>query len=178
MGRTSIRICTLAILTIATALCIVGLAGAEISGPVNPKKLLEMGQNLAEKTHYVEALDLFDEGRLLLQERGETQTALYADVLHAMAESKIKGRLHQNFPAHYVKTALDEIQEANKIRERQAGILPQKMAEGYYLEGIIHKRFFRRSSQARSCFVKAVNIDPGSAAAKRELSELITSDTQ
>ncbi|MEW6139640.1 MAG: hypothetical protein AB1733_15510 [Thermodesulfobacteriota bacterium] len=178
MGRTSIRICTLAILTIATALCIVGLAGAEISGPVNPKKLLEMGQNLAEKTHYVEALDLFDEARLLLQERGETQTALYADVLHAMAESKIKGRLHQNFPAHYVKTALDEIQEANKIRERQAGILPQKMAEGYYLEGIIHKRFFRRSSQARSCFVKAVNIDPGSAAAKRELSELITSDTQ
>jgi hypothetical protein len=90
------------------------------------------------------------------------------------AEAKIKGRLHQSFPASYVKTALEDIQTANRIREGVSGMLPQKLAEGYYLEGIIHKRFFMRKRQAVSCFVKAVTIDPGSVAAKRELSELVT----
>ena len=141
---------------------------------VTPKKLLDTGRILAEKTCYIEALDLFDEARLMLGKKGETRTGLYADVLYALSETKIKGRLHQQFPAYYVKTALDDIQEANRIREGLNGVLPQKMAEGYYLEGIIHKRFFMRKRQAVSCFVKAVNIDPGSVAAKRELSELMS----
>lgn len=167
------------IVVIMSAFVAIGMeARAMAADPevVTPKKLLATGRALAEKTCYVEALDLFDEARLLLGKEGKTGTGLYADALYALAETKIKGRLHQHFPAYYVKTALDEIQEANRIRERINGVLPQKMAEGYYLEGIIHKRFFMRKRQAVSCFVKAVNIDPGSVAAKRELSELMSPD--
>lgn len=158
---------------LAAVLLSIAAVAADSPG-VTPKKLLATGKILADNTHYVEALDLFDEARSLVLQEGQTQTELHADILYALAATKIKGRLHQHFPAYYVKAALDEIQDANRMRERLAGVLPQKMAEGYYLEGLIHKRFFMRNVQAVSCFVKAVNIDPGSVAAKRELSELVT----
>ena len=57
--------------------------------------------------------------------------------------------------------------------EKLPDILPQQLAAGYFLEGFIHKKFFARKKKALSCFLKAVNIDPGNSAAKRELSELI-----
>jgi len=160
---------------VAVSLSIAAVTAADSPG-VTPKQLLATGKSLADNTHYLEALDLFDEARSLVVQEGQIQTELHADILYALAATKIKGRLHQDFPAYYVKAALDEIQDANRIRERLAGVLPQKMAEGYYLEGLIHKRFFMRNEQAVSCFVKAVNIDPGSVAAKRELSELVTPD--
>lgn len=125
------------------------------------------------RTHYLEALDLLDEARDILEHDGKRQTALYSDVLYALAETKIKGRLHQSFPADYVKTALDDIQAANKIREKIGGILPQKLAQGYYLEGIILKKFFMEKEKAKSCLMKAVNIDRNNSAARREWAELI-----
>ena len=42
--------------------------------------------------------------------------------------------------------------------------------------GYIQKKFFMRNDIAVKSFLKAVNIDPGSIAAKRELSELIAED--
>jgi tetratricopeptide (TPR) repeat protein len=137
-------------------------------------KLYKVGQELVDQTHYFEALDLLDEARDILETAGATNTSLYGDVLFSLAETKIKGRMHQNFPAYYVKTALREVQAANKLRDKLTGVLPQKLAEGYYLEGYIDKRFFMRNKLAKACLEKAVRIDPGSVAAKRELSELIT----
>jgi tetratricopeptide (TPR) repeat protein len=139
---------------------------------------LGTAEELADKTRYLEALDLLDEARDILDTNGSPQTALYSDVLFALAHTKIKGRLHQNFSAYYVKSALQEIQAANKLREKLPNMLPQRLAEGYYLEGLIQKRFFLRTDQARACFLKAVNVDPGAAAAKRELSELIAGKEQ
>jgi len=136
-------------------------------------KLLNVGQSLAEKTQYLEALDLLQEARDLLDGREVKNVGILGDVLFALAQTKIKARLHQNFPAHYVKTALDDVQAANRLREKISGTLPQKLAEGYFLEGFIHKRFFLRNEKALACFRKAINIDPGFAAAKRELSELL-----
>lgn len=138
------------------------------------RKLLRTGMILVDRTHYLEALDLLEEARDILDRDEKREPGLYGDVLYAIAEAKIKGRLHQTFSAYYVKTALEDIQRANRIREKISGMLPQKLARGYYLEGIIHKRFFMRKEKAMSCFVKAVNVDPSSVAAKRELSELIT----
>ena len=142
------------------------------------EKLLKTGLFLADNTHYLEALDLLEKARDTLDASGGDTSGLYADVMFALAQTKIKARLHQDFPANYVKTALQDVQSANKVREKIGGVLPQKLAEGYYLEGYIHKRFFMRKSAARACFVRAVNIDPGSGAAKRELSELMASDEQ
>ncbi len=142
--------------------------------PIGPEKLLKAGQELAENSHYLEALDLLEEARDILESNGAPQSSIYADVLFTIAQTKIKGRLHQNFSAYYVKTALHEIQTANKLRERLPDTVPQRLAEGYYLEGYIQKRFFMRNNQALACFTKAVNVDPGLAAAKRELSDLIT----
>jgi len=139
---------------------------------VGPEKLLKAGQELAENSHYLEAVDLLEEARDILENNGRPQSSIYGDVLFTIAQTKIKGRLHQNFSAYYVKTALHEIQAANKLRERLPDIMPQRLAEGYYLEGYIQKRFFMRNDQALACFTKAVNIDPGFAAAKRELSDL------
>jgi tetratricopeptide (TPR) repeat protein len=137
---------------------------------------LNTGTILVDRTHYLEALDLLEESKDILDRDGMYQTALYGDVLYALAETKIKGRLYQSFAAYYVKDALEDIQEANRIREKIGGILPQKLAQGYYLEGIIHKRFFMDKEKARSCFMKAVNIDPSFSAAKREWSDLIVGD--
>lgn len=147
-------------------------AYAAAQGGVTAKRLLTTGTLLADKRHYLEALDVFNEAKGMLEREGKKESGLYADVLYALAETKIKGRLHQSFPAYYVKTALEEIRTTNEIRERISGVLPQKLAQGYYLEGVIHKRFFMRRRQAISCFLKAVNIDPGAVAAKRELSEV------
>lgn len=141
--------------------------------PVTSERLLKTGQELVQKGQYLEALDLLEEARDILETNGPPQTAVYADVLFTLAETKIKGRLHQNFSAHYVKTALQDIQSANKLRERLPETIPQRLAEGYYLEGYIQKRFFMRTDQARSCFERAKSVDPGFAAAKRELSELV-----
>jgi len=113
-----------------------------------------------------------EEARDILENNGTLQSSINADVLFTIAQTKIKGRLHQNFPAYYVKTALHDIQAANKMRERLPDTVPQRLAEGDYLEGYIQKRFFMRNDQALACFTKAVNIDPGLAAAKRELSDL------
>jgi len=149
--------------------------GAAAAGP-DAKSLLNTGTILVDRTHYLEALDLLEEAKDILDHDGMHQTTLYGDVLYALAETKIKGRLHQSFSAYYVKTALDDIEEANTIREKIGGILPQKLAQGYYLEGIIHKRFFMDKEKAKSCFMKAVNIDPNFSAARREWGELIIGD--
>jgi tetratricopeptide (TPR) repeat protein len=144
--------------------------------PIQVETLLKTGQELAEKSHYLEALDLLDEARDTLETNDSLKTSIYADVLFTLAQTKIKGRLHQNFPAHYVKTALQDIQAANRLRERLPEILPQRLAEGYYLEGYIQKRFFMRADEALACFTKAVKVDPGLGAAKRELSGLVSSE--
>jgi len=143
-----------------------------VTSTVTARALLLAGQNLVEKTHYLEALDLFEEARDMLEASGQEQSREYADLLSVMAQTKIKGRMYQNFPAAYVKSALPDIQTANRLRERISEIPPQQMADGYYLEGFIHKKFFMRLEQARKCFEKAITVYPGLAAAKRELSEL------
>ncbi|MBM3298917.1 MAG: hypothetical protein FJY85_03080 [Deltaproteobacteria bacterium] len=142
------------------------------------EKLLAVGKTLVDRSHYLEALDLFNEARALLEREGGIGSALYADILYMSAEAKIKGRLHQGFPALYVKTAIEDVQTANTIREGISGILPQKLAEGYYLEGMIHKRFFMRTEHAKSCFWKAVNVDSGHVAARRELSEAVAQEKE
>lgn len=139
-------------------------------------KLLNVGKALIQRTHYLEALDLLEEARDSLDVSGADRPELYADILYQLAKTKIKARLYQNFPAYYVKTALEDIQASNRIRERSEKTVPQKLADGYYLEGFIHKKFFMRREQAESNFLKALKIDPGSVAAKRELSELIAND--
>jgi len=151
---------------------------AQNQSALEAEKLFKLGQDLSNGTHYLEALDVLDEARDILETSGVTATGLYGDVLFALAQTKIKGRIHQDFSAHYVKSALQDIQAANKLRERLTETLPQKLAEGYYLEGYIHKRFFMRNNLAKACLEKAVNIDPGAVAAKRELSELLTSEDQ
>jgi len=135
-------------------------------------RLLKVGLALAERTCYLEALDPLNEAAQLLDEAGRQNTRIYADVLLAIAETKTKGRIHQSFPSAYIKAALKDVQAANKLRERLQDIPRQQLAQGYYLEGVIHKRFFLRDEQARECFRKAVEVDPGFAPAKRELSDL------
>ncbi|MEJ2715550.1 MAG: hypothetical protein P8182_00160 [Deltaproteobacteria bacterium] len=157
-------------------MCILVLPSAALAA--NPaetraEKLFKTAGELVQRTHYLEALDQLNEAKDLLDKAGLERTRLYGDVLFSLAETKIKGRLHQGFPASYVKSALKDVQAANKLREKLPDILPQQLAAGYYLEGFIHKKFFMRKETALSCFVKAVNIDPGSTAAKRELSELV-----
>jgi tetratricopeptide (TPR) repeat protein len=164
-------------LTIAVLLLPSGLFAAE-AVTIGPEKLLQTGQELAEKTHYLEALDLLEEARDILDSNGSPRGSLYADVMFTLAQTKIKGRLHQNFSAHYVKTALQDIQTANKLRERIPEVVPQRLAEGFFLEGHIQKRFFMRTNQAMACFSKAVNIDPGLAPAKRELFELMLQESK
>jgi len=146
---------------------------AQNQAAMDAEKLFKLGQELSGRTHYLEALDVLDEARDILETSRVTGSGLYGDVLFVLAQTKIKGRIHQDFSAYYVKTALQDIQAANKLREKIAGTLPQKLAEGYYLEGFIHKRFFMRKNLAKACLEKAVNIDPGAVAAKRELSELL-----
>jgi|WetSurMetagenome_2_1015567.scaffolds.fasta_scaffold246108_2 hypothetical protein len=142
------------------------------------EKLLKAGQELAERTHYLEALDVLEEARDQLEAAGATQSALYGDVLYVLAETKLKGRLHQRFPAQYVKTALKDVQISNKLRERLSNILPRKLAEGYFVEGYVQKTFFKRNREAKICFEKALSADAGFAAARRELGELILEDGQ
>jgi hypothetical protein len=157
---------------------IVLLLHATAEPPPDAEKLLKTGLMLADKTYYLEALDLLDKARDVLETSGGENSVVYADVMFALAQTKIKARLHQDFPAYYVKTALQEVQLANKLREKLPGVFPQKLAEGYYLEGFIHKRFFMKKNIARACFERAAKIDPGAGAAKRELSELDASDEQ
>ncbi|MEW6114171.1 MAG: hypothetical protein AB1664_18705 [Thermodesulfobacteriota bacterium] len=172
---TSKSICTVVwLVSLLSALCPMEGFTAEPApkAAVTARALLVAGQSLVEKTHYLEALDLFEEARDILEVSGQEQSREYADVLSAMAQTKIKGRLYQNFPAAYVKNALPDIQTANKLRERISEIPPQQMADGYYLEGFIHKKFFLRQDPARKCFIKAITVYPGHVPAKRELSEL------
>ncbi|AFM24201.1 hypothetical protein [Desulfomonile tiedjei] len=151
---------------------------AQSQSAPDAEKLLKNGQLLSDKTNYLEALDLLDKARDILEASGADNSALFADVLFASAQTKIRARLHQDFPADYVKMALQEVQTANRLRETLTGVLPQKMSEGYFLEGYIHKRFFMRYSVARICFERALKFDSGNAAVKRELSELQVSDDQ
>jgi tetratricopeptide (TPR) repeat protein len=136
------------------------------------RKLFKLGQQIAAQTNYLEALDPFDEARDLLEKENLIESRLYADVLYAGAQAKIKGRLHKRFPAYYVKSALKEIQLSNRTRVRLSRPLPQNLADGYYLEGFIQKRFFRRTNEARELFEKAIKVYPGHVPAKRQLSEL------
>jgi tetratricopeptide (TPR) repeat protein len=159
-------------LAIAVLMAIPCLSQANDQPAVTADKLLSAGQSLSERTHYLEALDLLEEAKDMLETSGAKPTAMYAEVLYDLAQTKIKARNLQGFPAYYVKTALQDIQSANKLRERLSDVLPQKMAEGYYLEGYIHKKFFMRKDAARTCFEKAKKIDPGFAPALRELYEL------
>lgn len=152
-----------------------GHAQVQVSSDVQASKLFNIGKALSERSHYLESLDPFEEAREILETSGMDNTALYSDVLHEMAKTKIKARLHQNFPAQYVRTALEDVQISNRVREKLSGVLPQSLAEGYYLEGYIHKKFFMRMDQAHASFLKALRVDPASVAAKRELSELISS---
>lgn len=160
---------------IAVMVLMLGAAIVADAATPRPEKLLRAGLELSEKTHYLEALDLLEEARDTLEAENVTQTALYGDVLYALAETRIKGRLHQSFPAQYVKFALKEVQLANKVRERLHDLPPRKFAEGFFVEGYIQKKFFKRISEAIACLEKAVSIDPGFAAAKRELGELVLS---
>ena len=146
--------------------------------PLDAEKLLRGGQISADKTHYLEALDLLEKVRDILEASGSDSSGIYADVMFTLAQTKIKARLHQDFPANYVKTALQDVQIANKLREKLSGVLPQKLAEGYYLEGLIHKKFFMRKSVAKACFQRAASIDPTHTAAKRELSEFMGAENQ
>ncbi|MFC1834960.1 hypothetical protein ACFL2Q_09520 [Thermodesulfobacteriota bacterium] len=166
---------------ICCAICTVLFTSSQAGGTPRPdqpeimaEKLYRAGLVLVEKTNYLEALDLLEEAKAFLESAGKTETHSYADILTTIAQTKIKGRLHQKFTAYYIKSALKEIQAANRLREGLAGVPPQKLAEGYYLEGVVHKRFFMRKAEARQCFEKAVKAYPGFAAAKRELSELMT----
>lgn len=138
----------------------------------DPEKLLKAGEALAEKAHYLEAIDLLEKTRDILEASAADNTRIYSDVMFALAQTKIKARLQQDFPANYVKTALHDVKVANKLREKLSGVLPQKLAEGYFLEGYIHKRFFMRMDTAEACLKRAVSIDPTLGVAKRELSEL------
>lgn len=159
-------------LAVAALIAIPSLSHGKDQPAVTADKLLSAGQLLSERTHYLEALDLLEEAKDMLETSGAKQTAMYAEVLYDLAQTKIKARNLQGFPAYYVKTALQDIQAANKLREKLSDVLPQKMAEGYYLEGYVHKKFFMRKDVARTCFEKAKKIDPGFAPALRELSEL------
>jgi hypothetical protein len=159
-------------LAMAALVPLISLAHANDQPAITADKLLGTGQLLTGKAHYLEALDLLEEAKDMLEASGRNHTAMYAEVLYILAETKIKARNLQDFPAYYVKTALQDVQAANKLREKLSDVLPQKLAEGYYLEGYIHKKFFMRKSEARTYLRKAVAIDPGHAAAKRELSEL------
>lgn len=166
---------TLACLAVLMAHSVMWAAESEV---VRPDQLFKTGKLLANRTHYLEALDLFDEARDLLEKNGTTETRLYADVLFSSARAKIKGRLHQHFSALFVKMALKEIQASNMLREKLSGVPPQELAEGYFLEGVIHKRFFMRKREALDCFRRAVEIDPGNYPAKREWSELIAEENR
>lgn len=152
-------------------------AAAE-SQELQANNLVKMGTDLAERSRYLEAVEIFEEARNVLESAGLTSSMLYADAQFFLAQTMIKARLHQGFPAFYVKAALESVQSANKLREGLPKMLPQKLAEGYFLEGYIHKKFFMRRKEAAALLEKAVNIDPGSTAAKRELSELISEDDQ
>ncbi len=143
-----------------------------------PQKLLKAGSGLMEKKHYLEALDHLNEARDALESSGHTESPLYADVMLSLAETKIRGRIYQQFPAYYVKTALEDVQLANKLHERLAGVMPEKLAEGYFLEGYIQKNFFMRYDAAVQVFSKAITVDPSLTAAKRELSELLAEGKQ
>ncbi|MEW6348230.1 MAG: hypothetical protein AB1646_04160 [Thermodesulfobacteriota bacterium] len=155
------------------ALCSSVIARGQEQETVKAERLLKAGTSLADQTHYLEALDLLDEARTLLEKVGDAKSAPYADVLFALAQAKIKGRLHQGFPSGYVKAARDDIQTANRLREKLPRVLPQKLAEGLYLEGYVLQRFFRQADEARSCFSRCVEVDPGHAACKRELSAVL-----
>jgi hypothetical protein len=158
---------------ISCALNALPCAWGQESDQVKAERLFRAGVTLAEKTHYLEALDLLDESRMFIETSGDPKSPQYSDILFALAQTKIKGRIHQDFPAFYVKTALKEIQSSNKLRDKLPEVLPQKLAEGLFLEGTIQKRFFMRKREALSCFSRCVEVDPGHAACKRELSSVI-----
>jgi tetratricopeptide (TPR) repeat protein len=137
------------------------------------KRLYRTGLELIKRTRYLEAIEMLEEAGNILEKNQDTKSLFYADALYAKAEAKIKARIHQGFPAIYVKTALKDTQMANQIRAKNSDALPLKLAESYYLEGYIHKRFFMRGKLARELFMKCIKLDPGHSAAKRELSEVL-----
>ena len=141
----TLRIC---FVTLVLALISSGFGHSAETGAVLAEKLFSTGITLSDRTDYLEALDILSEAQDVLEASGLNESALYADILYALAQTKIKARIHQNFPAFYVKSVLQEVQASNKLKEKIRGILPQKLAEGYYLEGYIHKKFFMRTNVA------------------------------
>ncbi len=159
--------------TLTCALCGSVIAGALEPEKIKADRLFKAGTALADKTHYLEAIDLLEEARMVLEKGGDRKSELYAEVQFALAQTKIKGRLHQGFPADYVKAAREEIQTANELRDKLPRVLPQRFAEGLYLEGFILQKFFMLKDEARGCFSRCVEVDPGHAACKRELSAVL-----
>jgi len=170
-------VCAVIVLSIHAGLAVVAYAGQD-QLDLLPQKLLKAGVGLMEKKCYLEALDHLNEARDALENVGQTESGLYADLMLTLAETKIRARLHQDFSAYYVKTALEDVRLANKLHERLAGVMPQKLAEGYFMEGYIQKNFFMRYDLAAQIFSKAVTVDPSLTAAKRELSELVAEGKQ
>jgi hypothetical protein len=155
---------------------VAGAAGASEAVQARSEKLLKEGGELSDNQFYLEALDVLVEARDFMEAAGGKENRIYAEILFVMAQTKIKARLHRNFPANYVKTALEDVKTSNRILDRLPGVLPQKIAQGYFLEGFIQKKFFMRRDKAIYCFNRAVKSDPGFSAAKRELSELVLSE--
>ena len=62
------------------------------------------GITLSDLTDYLEALDILSEAQDVMEASGLNESALYADILYTLAQTKIKARIHQNFPAFYVKS--------------------------------------------------------------------------
>jgi len=166
------------VLIILFSMCQAPCVHASDAGDFKAEDLLKAGAGLTERKHYLEALDHLEEARGLMEKAEYTNTPLYADIMFGLAEAKIKARIHQGFPAYYVKTALEDVQVANRVRERLSGVMPQRLAEGYFLEGYIQKTFFMRYEAAAKIFEKALTVDPGLTAAKRELSELPADERQ
>lgn len=138
------------------------------------RSLYRTGLVLIDNTAYLEALDCLGEAEQILEAAGETESRAYSDILYAKAEAKMKGRIHQDFCAAYVKSALKDVLAANKLRETLTDIPAQTLAEGYYLAGIIQTKFIpSRRENGYRCLEKCVTVNPGSAACKRELSGLL-----
>jgi hypothetical protein len=155
---------------------VAGVAGASEAIQARSEKLLKEGRELSDKQFYMEALDILVEARDFMEASEDKENRIYAEILFIMAQTKIKARLLRNFPAYYVKTALEDVKTSNRILDRLPGVLPQKIAQGYFLEGFIQKKFFMRRDKAIYCFNRAVSADPGFSAAKRELSELVLTE--
>jgi hypothetical protein len=176
-GHSRAGVTFLILLAAVTAAITIGGAGNCRAGDYDLSKvrsLYRSGLVLIDKKSYLEALDCLSEARQILEKSKSENSREFSDILYAMAEAKMKGRIHQGFSAAYVKSALKDVLAANKVRETMTDIPAQTLAEGYYLAGIIQTKFIpSRREDGYRCLEKCVTVNPGSAACKRELSGLL-----